>query len=56
MLIGDSAVDAAAARAFGMPFLLFEGGYGARECDPADVADRFASFRELPRLIDRLAV
>lgn len=54
MLIGDSAVDAAAARTFGMPFLLFEGGYGAGECDPADVAGRFGSFRDLPALIDRL--
>jgi phosphoglycolate phosphatase len=54
ILIGDSAIDAATARAFDMPFLLFEGGYGAQECDPADVADRFASFRDLRRLIERL--
>lgn len=54
MLVGDSAIDAAAARAFGMPFLLFAGGYGACECDPTDVAGRFASFRDLPALIERL--
>ena len=54
ILIGDSAVDAAAARALPMPFLLFEGGYGADECDPGDVAGRFASFRDLPPLIERL--
>lgn len=55
MLIGDSAVDAAAAKALAMPFLLFEGGYGAHECEPAQVAGRFAAFRELPALIERLA-
>lgn len=56
MLIGDSAVDAAAARTFAMPFLLFGGGYGAGECDPANVAGRFASFGDLPALIESLAV
>jgi phosphoglycolate phosphatase len=54
MLIGDSPVDAAAARAFAMPFLLFEGGYGAADCDDADVAARFASFDGLLALIERL--
>ncbi len=56
MLIGDSAVDAAAARGFAMPFLLFEAGYGAAECDPGDVAGRFASFHELPALIESLVL
>jgi phosphoglycolate phosphatase len=55
ILIGDSAIDAAAARAFLMPFLLFEGGYGADECDPADVAGRFTSFGDLPTLVGRLS-
>jgi phosphoglycolate phosphatase len=53
MLIGDSAIDAASARTFPMPFLLFEDGYGAAECDPSDVSGRFASFRDLPGLIER---
>jgi len=56
ILIGDSAVDAAAARVFAVPFLLFDGGYGAGECDPADVAGHFAAFRDLPALIERVAV
>jgi len=56
MLIGDSAVDAAAAAAFTMPFLLFEGGYGAAECDPEHVAGRFASFAELPGLVEALVL
>ena len=54
IMIGDSDVDAAAARFFPMPFLLFEGGYGARDCDPADVAGRFNRFRDLPALIARV--
>jgi phosphoglycolate phosphatase len=56
MLIGDSAIDSAAARTFAIPFLLFEGGYGAAECDAADVAGRFTSFAHLPALIRRLSL
>jgi len=56
LLIGDSAVDAAAALAFAIPFLLFEGGYGARECDPDHVAGSFASFTQLPALIEQFVV
>lgn len=54
ILIGDSGIDAAAARAFSIPFLLFQGGYGAQECDPADVAGSFTSFHDLPALIELL--
>ena len=56
LLIGDSAVDAAAAQAFAIPFLLFEGGYGARECDPGHVAGSFASFVDLPGLVEQWVV
>jgi phosphoglycolate phosphatase len=51
VLIGDSHVDAGAARACGIPFILYAGGYGADDCAPADVAARFDDFDDLPGLI-----
>lgn len=53
MMIGDSDVDAKAAAAAHVPFLLFEGGYGAKECDGLAVAGRFADFADLFTLVDR---
>ncbi|MEP7007830.1 MAG: HAD-IA family hydrolase [Sphingomonas bacterium] len=55
MLIGDSDVDAAAAKACGVPFLLYEAGYGAEACLPGDVHARFAHFGELDALITAFA-
>ena len=37
LFVGDSEVDAAAAAATGLPFLLFTGGYGADRCRDEDV-------------------
>jgi phosphoglycolate phosphatase len=51
VMIGDSSVDAQAAAAAGVPFLLFEGGYGVHECDGLAVAGRFGDFAGLPALI-----
>jgi len=51
LMIGDSNVDAAAAAAAGMPFLLFEGGYGPAQCDDTSVAGRFVAFADLPSLV-----
>jgi len=53
LMVGDSRVDATAAAAAGMPFLLFEGGYGRDECAGANVFGRFAVFAELFDLIER---
>ena len=52
LFIGDSVVDARAARSCGIPFLLFEGGYGADGCAPDNVAARFAAFEALPTIIE----
>jgi phosphoglycolate phosphatase len=49
--IGDSEVDAAAARVFAIPFLLFAGGYGGERCRDEDVRSRFESFAALPGLL-----
>lgn len=51
LMIGDSAVDAAAARAAGLRFVLFEGGYGAQDCADCDVSRRFDRFDRLPQLL-----
>ena len=40
-MVGDSAIDAEAAASLAMPFHLFEGGYGAKECDGHPIATRF---------------
>jgi len=58
IMIGDSIVDAAAAAAAAMPFLLFEGGYGVQDLASAaapPVAARFASFAQLPDVVAALA-
>jgi phosphoglycolate phosphatase len=46
-MIGDSIVDARAAQAVGAAFMLFEGGYGARECPPELVNGRFICYSAL---------
>jgi phosphoglycolate phosphatase len=46
-MIGDSIVDARAAEAVGAYFMLFEGGYGARECRPELVTGRFTCYSAL---------
>ena len=51
VLIGDSAVDAAAAAAMALPFILFEGGYDPAGCDPYKIAGRFSNFLDLPKLL-----
>lgn len=51
MFIGDSDVDATAAENCGVPFLLFEGGYGAGHCDSHRCAGRFNDFKLLPELV-----
>lgn len=45
--VGDSAVDVDVAEAVGLPFHLFEGGYGARECDGCRLTSRFADHAAL---------
>ncbi len=54
LFIGDSDIDAAAAFGYGMPFLLYTGGYGALACDVQAVARRFDHFDPLPALISAL--
>lgn len=51
MFIGDSAVDAGAAAAANVPFVLFTGGYGAEECDKLPVAARFCRFDEIDSVL-----
>lgn len=51
LFIGDSAVDAATASDCSIPFLLYEGGYGAADCSASDVMARFAHFEVLPDMI-----
>lgn len=51
LFIGDSDVDAATARRCDIPFILFEGGYGAADCMPVDIAVAFADFGQLPGII-----
>jgi len=54
-LVGDSPIDAQAAAAARLRFVLFEGGYDAAGCSGAAVAARFAHFGELKALTERLA-
>lgn len=56
VMIGDSSVDAAAARAGGVPFVLYERGYGAKECATGDIARRFDHFADLPRILTELSI
>jgi phosphoglycolate phosphatase len=51
MFIGDSEVDAGAALACRIPFLLYEGGYGALACHSDHVHARFDDFSQLSGLI-----
>jgi phosphoglycolate phosphatase len=55
VLIGDSDVDALAAKACAIPFILYEGGYGSSRCAPNDIAAQFRQFDHLPRKILRLS-
>jgi phosphoglycolate phosphatase len=54
LMIGDSTVDAQAARAAAMPFVLYERGYEADSCARAACAGSFARFDALPVLVERL--
>ena len=54
VMIGDSDVDGRAAMAAGVPFLLYERGYGVAECDGLAVAGRFAEFGQLAALVHGL--
>jgi len=56
LMIGDSGIDASAAAAAGLAFLLFEGGYEAESCRPEDVGASFGSFAQLPALVSATAV
>lgn len=56
MMIGDSAVDAEAAQACGVPFILYMGGYDAAGCSNWPVAARFGDFGQLQSLIEGLVV
>jgi phosphoglycolate phosphatase len=47
VFIGDSAVDADAAFAASVPFVLFEGGYGPIDIQTSRIAGRFSDFRHL---------
>lgn len=51
LMIGDSMVDAAAAQAARMPFLLFEGGYGPVDKDSLGVHMCFRDFAGLPPIV-----
>jgi phosphoglycolate phosphatase len=51
VMIGDSAVDAAAAAAAGAAFLLFERGYGPVDKDLSGVHRGFGKFADLPPLV-----
>lgn len=54
VFVGDSPVDAQAAQACAMPFVLYEGGYGAHDCITETVHARFGDFGILPMIITDL--
>jgi len=54
VMIGDSNVDAAAAKACRIPFILFNGGYGAGECAADDITLWFDDFAALPGVVRSL--
>jgi phosphoglycolate phosphatase len=56
IFIGDSPIDAQAARACAIPFVLFEGGYGVDECANEPVHARFVEFAALPLIIADLVM
>ncbi|WP_126976543.1 phosphoglycolate phosphatase [Frigidibacter oleivorans] len=51
LYVGDSEVDAETARAAGLPFLLFEGGYRHRSVADLAPAASFTRFAALPDLV-----
>lgn len=51
VMVGDSAADIGAARAAGMPVLLYTGGYADAALDPAGADAAFSDWRELPGLV-----
>jgi len=55
LMIGDSVVDARAAAATHIPFLLYEDGYEAAGCGRETVTASFARFEQLPRLVGEIA-
>ena len=54
IMIGDSEIDAAAAAAATIPFVLYIGGYGAAQCADLPVHVRFGSFSALPAMVTEL--
>ena len=55
LMIGDSAIDAGAAAALGVPFLLFTGGYENTAAVRASAHAMFDAFARLPDVIERLS-
>ncbi len=55
VMIGDSEVDSAAARAAGLPFVLVRWGYAARPADEIGADARVAHFSEIPGVVATLA-
>ncbi|MRX50010.1 phosphoglycolate phosphatase [Paracoccus sp. S-4012] len=51
VMVGDSMADAGAARAAGLPLILYTGGYRDRGVDEIAPDARFDHWRELPRLV-----
>jgi phosphoglycolate phosphatase len=51
VFVGDSEVDAATARAAGLPFVLFTEGYRKAPAATLDPAAQFDSFASLPAII-----
>ncbi|OYY70316.1 HAD-IA family hydrolase [Sphingomonas sp. 28-63-12] len=51
IMVGDSEIDAAAARACAIPFILYTLGYGAAGCRDGDITQRFHDFSLLPGVI-----
>lgn len=51
LMIGDSPIDAGAARACGVPFLLYSAGYDAAGCAEGEIHAQFDHFDGLPGLV-----
>jgi phosphoglycolate phosphatase len=56
VFVGDSPIDAQASQACAIPFVLYEGGYGANECDVGAVHARFRAFTALPTIIAAISL